>query len=77
MYMYFCRRLRVLPVALSIFMSVVSGIFVLGTTAEMYLYGTQMWVDSIGRSFAIAISAHLFVPLMFNLKLTSVFTVCN
>ena len=69
------RNLSVLPVALSTFMSVISGILVLGTTAEMYLYGTQLWMDSVGRAFTYAISAHLFVPMMFKLKLTSVFTV--
>ena len=63
--------------ALSTFMSVISGILVLGTTAEMYLYGTQLWMDSVGRAFTYALSAHLFVPMMFHLKLTSVFTVSD
>ena len=72
---FYVRNLSVAPVALSTFMSVISGILVLGTTAEMYLYGTQLWMDSVARSFTYAISAYLFVPMMYQLKLTSVFTV--
>ena len=36
------RELHVLPTVLSIFMSYVSAIFILGSTAEMYMFGTQV-----------------------------------
>lgn len=49
------------------------GILVLGTSAEMYIYGTQLWLDPVARGFMYAISARLFVPMMHRLKLTSVF----
>lgn len=67
------RQLRPFPVALSIIMSFISGILVLGTSAEMYIYGTQLWFESLGRSIVYPISAYLFVPLMYRLKITSVF----
>lgn len=67
------RQLRVLPVGVSIFMSVISGITVLGTSAEMYIYGTQLWLDSVAKSIFYAVSAYLYVPLMYKLKLTSIY----
>ena len=69
------RRLRLLPVLLSIFMSNTSAILVLGNTAEMYLYGTQMWIVSWGVALSTLISSYLFVPLIYPLKITSVITV--
>ena len=69
------RQLKPLPVALSIFMSVISGILVLGLSAEMYMYGTQMWMDAFARSIFYAISAWIFVPMMYKLKITSVYEV--
>ena len=36
------RQLKLLPTILSMFMSWISAIFILGSTAEMYMYGTQV-----------------------------------
>ena len=71
------KKLYMFPVALSMFMSVISGIMILGNSAEMYFYGTQMWLDCLGKATFYSISATLFVPLMYRMKLTSVFEVSN
>lgn len=65
------RQLHLIPVALSMFMSYISAILVLGTTAEMHLYGVQLWIQNIGSSFAYIIAAHIFVPLFYPLKIVS------
>lgn len=69
------RLLRIGPVLLSMFMSGISAILVLGNSAEMYVHGAQMWVYCIGAAIAYPISAHLFVPVYYPLKITSVYQV--
>jgi len=70
------RQLKTVPVTLSILVSFVSGIIVLGTPAEMYTRGTQLFMRTVGYSLACVVSSLLFVPLFFNLKVTSSFEVC-
>ena len=69
------RELKTLPVALSILVSFVSAILVLGTPAEMYTRGTQLFMRTIGYCLACVFSSLLFVPLFFSLKVTSSFEV--
>ena len=71
------RQLKTLPVALSILVSFVSAILVLGTPAEMYTRGTQLTMRVIGYCLACVLSSILFVPLFFGLKVTSSFEVKN
>jgi len=70
------RQLKTVPVTLSILVSFVSGIIVLGTPAEMYTRGTQLFMRTVGYCVACVVSSLLFVPLFFNLKVTSSFEVC-
>jgi len=70
------RQLKTVPVTLSILVSFVSGIIVLGTPAEMYTRGTQLFMRTVGYCLACVVSSLLFVPLFFNLKVTSSFEVC-
>jgi len=67
------RHMKTFPVAVSILVSFVSGILVLGTPAEMYTHGTQLFMRTIGYCVACLISGILFVPLFFYLKVTSSF----
>ena len=69
------RRLAVLPVAISMLMSRVSGNDMLGTTAEMYFFGTQAAMETLGRLLAYPIPIFLIVPLIYPLKLTSILEV--
>ena len=74
-YMMANRQLGILPVALSMFMSYISAITVLGNTAEMYTYGVQLWFFTVGNCISFVLSALLFVPLFYPLKITSSFEV--
>ena len=68
-------RLGTLPVACSILVSFISAILVLGTPAEMYTRGTQLFMRTIGYCLALFLSSLIFVPLFFPLKITSSFEV--
>ena len=71
------KSLGVIPVALSMFMSYISAILVLGNTAEMYQHGSQQFLASIGSSLAYASTALLLVPLFYPLDITSSFEVSS
>ena len=66
------RNLNFVAVALSMLVSQISAITVLGHPAEIYLYGTQFaffWLPSIPGVF---IAAWLWVPLLYPLQFTSI-----
>ncbi|XP_052788010.1 sodium-coupled monocarboxylate transporter 1-like [Mya arenaria] len=67
------RNMQLLPVAISILVSFMSAILILGTPAEMYTAGTLYFMYLIGMVLAIIMSALIFVPLLYPLRLTSSF----
>ena len=69
------RNLKLLPVAISILVSFMSAILILGTPAEMYTAGTMYVLYMLGISIAVLISAKIFLPLFYPLQLTSSFEV--
>mgnify|MGYP000008263243 CR=1 FL=1 len=66
------RNMKLVPVTLSILVSFLSSVLILGYPAEMYNQGTAMWFNAIGMSLGAVVAALLFVPLFHPLKLTSV-----
>ena len=71
------RSMQIVPVSISILVSFMSAILILGTPAEMYNNGTEYVIYVFGICLAIVLSTVLFVPLLFNLKLTSSFEVSD
>lgn len=69
------RNMRVVPVSLSMFMSFVSAILVLGNTGEMYQRGTMYWLQCVANSISYVTIGMVFVPLFFPLNVTSSFEV--
>lgn len=69
------RKLQLLPVSISILVSFMSAITILGAPAEMYTAGTMYFLYTLGLILACLTSACLFVPLFYPLKLTSSFEV--
>ena len=53
-----------------------SAIMILGHCAEIYMYGGQMWIgEVVGFTLAVVITERFFLPLLYPLKLTSVYEV--
>ena len=70
------RRLKVIPTAISLLVSIVSAILLLGTTAEMYSYGIQhILFFTLSVTVALLFVERLIVPWLYPLKLVSVFDV--
>ncbi|XP_046548473.1 sodium-coupled monocarboxylate transporter 1-like [Haliotis rubra] len=66
-------QMKTVPLAISILVSFMSAILILGTPAEMYREGTQYYLYTFGLIGAIGVSTLLYVPLLYPLKYTSSF----
>lgn len=69
------RQMTAVPVALSLTASFMSGITVIGTPAEAYMYGTPYWLFVFSYAIMSIISAEFFVPLFYRLAITSTYEV--
>ncbi len=69
------RQMTAVPVAMSLTASFMSGITVIGTPAEAYMYGTAFWIFAISYAIMSLITAEIFVPLFYRLTITSAYEV--
>uniref|UniRef100_A0A914UKK3 Sodium-coupled monocarboxylate transporter 1 n=1 Tax=Plectus sambesii TaxID=2011161 RepID=A0A914UKK3_9BILA len=67
------RNMPVLPTALSLMVSFLSGILVLGISSEMYMKGTNFIFHVFGMLVALPIAAIVYLPIFYKLKLTSAY----
>ena len=74
-YMLADRSMGLLPVSLSQLSSFMSSILVLGVPAEIYVFGSQFWMLWVGYAIAMPTAAYVFIPVFYNLRLTSIFEV--
>lgn len=57
--------------------SYISGITILGFPAEMYVYGTQLWCVVIADSFVSLTMAVVYLPVFYDLGITSSYEVTH
>ncbi|XP_012935607.1 sodium-coupled monocarboxylate transporter 1 [Aplysia californica] len=67
------KNMGPIPVGLSLLASFMSAITLLGTPAEMYNYTMIYWWIGLGYFLVIAGAAHLYIPIFYNLKVTSAY----
>ncbi|XP_063700697.1 sodium-coupled monocarboxylate transporter 1-like [Culicoides brevitarsis] len=67
------RKMKVFPVAMSLVASLISGIGLLGTSTEIYLYGTQYCFILIGVVLMGLVLHFFYLPVYHELKLTSLY----
>ena len=58
---------------LSIFVSMLSALTIIGLPVEVYLYGDAMVMRMFGGIFGILVVNYIFLPKTFELKLYSIF----
>ncbi|KAF0307766.1 Sodium-coupled monocarboxylate transporter 1 [Amphibalanus amphitrite] len=67
------RSMSVLPVAVSIMVSFLSAILILGSPAEMYMNGVQYWICNTAFFVILPAVAYLFLPIFYRCGVTSVY----
>lgn len=66
-------NMGIVPVALSLFASFMSSIAIIGVPAEIYVFNTMLMLAIFSYPIAIFLSAHVYIPIFYNLKLTSAY----
>lgn len=72
-YLSASSSMSTLPVAFSILVTFFSATALLGIPAEIYQYGLEYWVISLGIMICPIIGAYTTGPLFANLKIVSIF----
>ncbi|XP_048248844.1 sodium-coupled monocarboxylate transporter 2-like [Haliotis rufescens] len=67
------KDMYVFPVAMSMLVTFLSALTLLGTPAEMYNFTTMFWWSCLAFVFAMVIASVVFIPFFYNLNVTSVF----
>ena len=67
------RKLGILPTAMSLFVSFQSAIMILGSTAEMYMFGMQYMIwDPVAFTISTILVERIAIPWIYPLKLVSI-----
>lgn len=66
------RKMKFLPVSISILLSFLSAITLLGIPAEIYVYGAQFFMTTIAYILICIVVSTVFIPMFRRIKLTSV-----
>ncbi|XP_059148637.1 sodium-coupled monocarboxylate transporter 2-like [Physella acuta] len=72
-YLFGGRRMSVVPVALSLFVTFISAIALMGNPADIYSYSVMVITLYGGYSISYVISLFAIVPLFYSLQLTSIY----
>ncbi|XP_070384331.1 sodium-coupled monocarboxylate transporter 1-like isoform X6 [Dermacentor albipictus] len=67
------RSLHSVPLAVSALASIMSSIGIIGISAHVYAYGTHMFWNQVLAPLNALIVAHVVVPVLYRLRVTSVF----
>ncbi len=65
------RNMNPIPVSMSLVATFISAITVLGTPAEMYVYGSMYWLFAISFIFAGLFVARFTMPIFFRFETVS------
>lgn len=65
------RSMGTLPMTMSLVASFMSAITLLGTPAEMYVFGTQYVALVLSYPFVMGAAAHLYLPVFFKLQVST------
>ncbi|KAH9382258.1 hypothetical protein HPB48_022187 [Haemaphysalis longicornis] len=69
------RALRAIPLAASVVASLFSSMGLVGMAGHFYAYGFHLMWNGLTTLFMAPIAAHLFLPVFYDLRITSVFEV--
>ncbi|XP_037570538.2 sodium-coupled monocarboxylate transporter 2-like [Dermacentor silvarum] len=67
------RALRALPLAASVVATIVSSAGMVGFTGHFYAYGFHLMWHALVAVVVAPVAAHIFLPVMYGLRITSVF----
>uniref|UniRef100_H2YIT4 Solute carrier family 5 member 8 n=1 Tax=Ciona savignyi TaxID=51511 RepID=H2YIT4_CIOSA len=67
------RNLGMIPVSLSLSVSFMSAVTVLGTPAEVYIYGTMYWWFLLAMLIVAVVTSELYIPMFYKMGISSTY----
>ncbi|KAK7501544.1 hypothetical protein BaRGS_00007348 [Batillaria attramentaria] len=67
------KQMYVLPVAMSLAVTFLSAVSLLGNPVEVYNFNTMFWYLAVALLLAVSASAQIFIPFFYKLRVTTVF----
>ncbi|RZC35326.1 SSF domain containing protein, partial [Asbolus verrucosus] len=67
------KTMKVLPIAVSLVASHISGITLLALPADVYRYGAAYWLGAFSMVLLCVITIYVYLPVFFNLQITSTY----
>ncbi|XP_018576921.1 sodium-coupled monocarboxylate transporter 1 [Anoplophora glabripennis] len=67
------KKMKVIPIAISLVASHTSGITLLALPADVYVFGATYWLGSISMMILSVITVYVYLPVFYNLHLTSTY----
>lgn len=68
------RNMGVIPVALSLLVTYISGMNIIGVTSDVYAYGTYHWLYAVSMFVMVIVTSHILLPVFYELRLPSSFS---
>ncbi|XP_069116035.1 sodium-coupled monocarboxylate transporter 1-like [Argopecten irradians] len=72
-YLFGNRKLFLVPVSMSLFVTFASAISLMGIPAEVYIYGTMYMYTTLAFIFSVWIAGVTVIPMLYPLRLTSTY----
>ena len=66
------RKMPIIPVAVSLLVSTISSIALMGNPVELYYFGIVFWLFTFGGVLALPIVAHFLAPVFHKMQVVSV-----
>lgn len=67
------RTLKMFPLGVSIFASKMSSTALVALTGHYYAYGFHLKWSTVGYIIVLPVTTHVVIPVLYNLKVTSIF----
>ncbi|GAB0098634.1 hypothetical protein DMENIID0001_143970 [Sergentomyia squamirostris] len=68
------KSMNIIPVAVSLVVTFVSGMTIIGVTADVYAHGTLHWLYIVTNLIMVLITGLIFLPVFYDLQLPSSFS---
>ncbi len=65
------RKMSMLPVAISMIVTMISALSILSIPVELYYFGVVFWMFALGKILALPVIAHFVAPVFHNMKVVS------
>ncbi|XP_059623001.1 sodium-coupled monocarboxylate transporter 2-like [Phlebotomus argentipes] len=68
------KNMSVFPVAVSLLVTFVSGMQIIGISADVYAHGMQLWLYVFTNFIMVLVTSYIFLPVLYELQLPSSFS---